>query len=169
MKELYNQPFPNGTIEWIGVRHNKAEKPVSVSSVQITTENGIEGDHYKAKSKKRQVTLIQAEHLEFVGKLLNRDAVDPKLTRRNIVVKGINLLAFKNMQFKIGTVSLEYTGLCYPCSTMEKNLGTGGLHAMRGHGGITARVLESGTVNVGDPVEMIAGSFKPSKEKESEE
>lgn len=169
MKKLYNQSFPNGSIEWIGVRHDDKKAPASVSSVSITSENGVEGDHYKGKSKKRQVTLIQAEHLETVAKLLNRSKIDPTLTRRNIVVKGINLLAFKNMQFKIGSVTLEYTGQCYPCSMMEENLGTGGLHAMRGHGGITARVLESGTAAVGDAVELISDSYKPSKGKQEEE
>lgn len=166
MKKLYNQPFPNGSIEWIGVRHDDKTPPASVSSVTITTENGVEGDHYKGKSKKRQVTLIQAEHLESVAKLLNQSEIDPTLTRRNIVVKGINLLAFKNMKFKIGSVTLEYTGQCYPCSMMEKNLGPGGLHAMRGHGGITARVLESGKAAVGDAVELIPDSYDSSKKNE---
>jgi len=164
MKELYNQPLPDGIIEWIMVRHKNTEVPESVTNVEITVENGIEGDHYKGKSKKRQVTLIQAEHLEIVAKLLNRPEISPKLTRRNIVVKGINLLAFKDMQFKIGTVVLEYTGLCYPCKTMEQNLGKGGLQAMTGHGGITARVVTSGVASTGDRVEHIAGSYRAGKE-----
>jgi MOSC domain-containing protein YiiM len=68
------------------------------------------------------------------------------------VVQGINLLSLKEKQFKIGNVILETTGLCQPCSRMEMNLGTGGYNAMRGHGGITAKVVRAGTIAIDDEV-----------------
>jgi MOSC domain-containing protein YiiM len=78
--------------------------------------------------------------------------VAPELVRRNIVVAGLNLLALKEHRFRIGNVLLETSGECHPCSRMEEMLGIGGYNAMRGQGGITARVIEGGPVATGDPV-----------------
>jgi len=83
--------------------------------------------------------------------------VKPGLVRRNIVVSGLNLLALKNRRFKIGEeVVLEMTGLCHPCSRMEENLGSGGYNAMRGHGGITARVIKGGLLRKSDTIQMLS-------------
>ena len=125
-----------------------------VDSVDAQPGEGLLGDRYHGKPEsKRQVTLIQAEHIAAAASFLGKESIDPALLRRNIVVKGINLLALKDHKFRIGEVLLEYTGPCHPCSRMEEALGEGGYNAMRGHGGITARVLEGGRICVGDKVE----------------
>ena len=84
--------------------------------------------------------------------MLHCEEVSPKQTRRNIVVSGINLLGLKGKQFRIGETLLEFSGPCEPCSRMEANLGLGGFNAMRGHGGITAKVIQGGTIRLGDEV-----------------
>ena len=75
--------------------------------------------------------------------------------RRNLVTEGINLLALKERRFRIGEAVLETSGECHPCSRMEETLGVGGYNAVRGLGGITARVITGGLVRVGDCVERI--------------
>lgn len=142
-----------GKVEWIGIRAERRSPLIPVDMVEAGVENGLAGDHYSKNEGNRQVTLIQAEHIQAVEKILGSQ-VDPIDLRRNIVVSGINLLAFSDRQFRLGKVVLEMTGLCHPCSRMEENLGPGGYNAMRGHGGITARIIEGGSFRVGDPVQL---------------
>jgi MOSC domain-containing protein YiiM len=154
-KEILLNTMPQtGTVTWIGLRPEKSGELQPVAEAGITLEAGLTGDHYHGKSGKRQVTLIQAEHLDAVAKILGKESIDPGLTRRNIVVSGVNLLAFNDRRLTIGEVILEVTGLCHPCSRMEENLGPGGYNAMRGHGGLTTRVVKGGTIRVGDAVAL---------------
>jgi MOSC domain-containing protein YiiM len=141
-----------GRVAWIGVRPGRRAAVIAVDAVEAVAAQGLAGDHY-AHDGKRQVTLIQAEHLVAVAALVGRPAgLDPALLRRNVVVAGLNLLALKGRQFRLGSALLEWTGPCEPCSRMEEALGPGGYNAMRGHGGITARVVAGGLIRVGDAV-----------------
>jgi MOSC domain-containing protein YiiM len=153
LKELFANVPRAGTVEWIGVRPARREPVIVVDTVEAREGRGLTGDRFRGSaSSKRQVTLIQAEHLPVVARLLGLERVDPALLRRNIVVGGINLLALNGAQFAIGGALMEGTGPCHPCSRMEETFGTGGYNAVRGHGGITARVLSGGVIRVGDPV-----------------
>ena len=142
-----------GRVEWIGLRPAR-EVPVRVVASAVACAGaGLEGDRYGGGSGKRGVTLIQAEHLPAIAALSGHDAVDPAGLRRNVVVSGIPLLALKALRFRIGPELLEGTEPCDPCAKMEALLGPGGFNAMRGMGGLCARVLEGGTLRIGDPVE----------------
>ena len=154
LKQLIQNLPQQGQVEWIGVRPEK-RKPLKVLKKVSVFETGLEGDHYAGSSGNRSVTLIQAEHITAVASLLHKDKIDPLDLRRNIIVSGINLLALKDREFKIGSAILKMTGLCHPCSRMEENLGSGGYNAMRGHGGINARVIQSGEIRLKDKVEAI--------------
>jgi len=154
-KILLNTMPQKGRINWIGLRPEKGGGLNSVSEAEVKLKTGLVGDHYRGSSGKREVTLIQAEHLQGVANILGKETIDPGLTRRNIVVSGVNLLAFKDQHLAVGEVILEMTGLCVPCSRMEENLGRGGYNAMRGHGGITTRVIKGGTIKVGDAVSLV--------------
>ena len=151
IKELLNI-FPTGEVVSIGLRPERRANVIAVNEVEAIAGKGLKGDRYNSKNGNRQVTLIQEEHLSSIGSFLGKEKIDPHLTRRNIVVRGINLLTLKGKTFRIGAALLQYTGECHPCSRMEENLGSGGYNAMRGHGGITAKILESGVIKTGDEV-----------------
>lgn len=145
-----------GRVEWIGIRPARGEPMQILNSVAVTIGKGLEGDRFNGReTSKRQVTLIQQEHLHAIASYLQREAIAPEVFRRNIVVSGLNLLALKGKRFRIGGVVLEYTGLYHPCSKMETALGPGGYNAMRGHGGITTRVVEGVELALGDEVQAL--------------
>lgn len=127
-----------------------------IDSTQALAHIGLADDRLgqrgEAELSTRQVTLIQAEHLAVIAQLARVQRVDALALRRNLVVSGINLLALKNARLHVGDALLEIVGPCQPCSRMEEAIGPGGYAAMRGHGGMTARVLVSGRIRVGDAV-----------------
>ncbi|MEL6209640.1 MAG: MOSC domain-containing protein [Pseudomonadota bacterium] len=142
-----------GTVAWIGLRPARRAAMVATTEATLTPE-GLAGDH--ARPGKRAVTLVQAEHLPVIAAFCASHLVDPAQLRRNILVQGINLLALRHRHIRIGTAILEVTGPCAPCSRMEEALGHGGYSAVRGHGGVTASVVEPGRLSVGDPIEALA-------------
>lgn len=154
VNQLINNLPQQGRVEWLGIRAEKRKPLKTVASVTVL-DSGLKGDHYNGGSRKRSVTLIQAEHILALASLLHREKILPDELRRNIVVSGINLLALKDREFKIGSAILKMTGLCHPCSRMEQALGSGGYNAMRGHGGINASVISPGTISLGDKVQVI--------------
>ena len=146
-----------GRLQWIGLRTARDVPMRAVAAVDVVPVTGLIGDRYglgsgSGGSGKRAITLIQAEHLPAIAALSGHALVDPALLRRNLVISGIPLIALRTRRFRIGDVLLEGTGECDPCSRMETALGPGGYNAMRGHGGLTARVLAGGRIRVGEAV-----------------
>ena len=99
-----------------------------MTSARAVAGRGLDGDRAAAGhsrlagGSKRQVTLFQAEHLPLLAAWLGAG------------------------------VGLELSGPCEPCSKMEFELGAGACNALRGHGGVTARVVTGGELRVGDRV-----------------
>lgn len=152
MQEMMQNNAQDGRIEWIGVRPAKKEAMKTLQHARINY-NGLDQD-YRVNPGKRAVTLIQWEHLHAIASILGRTDVAPELLRRNIVVSGINLLGLRKHSIQIGDAVLKISGLCAPCSFMERTLGHGGFNAVRGHGGVTAEVLTEGDIAVGSSVQL---------------
>jgi MOSC domain-containing protein YiiM len=150
LARLLTAPMRPGRLVWIGLRPERRAAMVEVEQALLEPGRGLMGDRWRgAATGGRQVTLIAAEHLRAIAGFLGLDAVAPTRLRRNLVVEGVNLLALKGARFRLGEALLEYSGECHPCSRMEEEFGPGGYNAVRGHGGITARVIEGGAIRVG--------------------
>jgi MOSC domain-containing protein YiiM len=162
LRELTRQ-FPRpGRLDTILLRPARRAPVQPVDEAVVLEGRGLQGDRSSSAARpggRRQVTLLQAEHLPVIASLCALAQVEAHVLRRNLVVSGLNLIAarplFRDqpMVLHIGAdVVLEISGPCEPCSRMEEALGPGAYNALRGHGGLTARVLQGGVVRVGDAV-----------------
>ena len=157
LARLLDAPMRPGVVEWIGLRSARRAPLTPVACAALDPVEGLAGDHYASRtSGSRHLTIIGAEDLTAIAAYLGLAQATPQQLRRNVVVTGVNLLALKDRRFRLGQALLETTGECHPCSRMEAILGPGGYNAVRGHGGITARVLEGGEVRLGDRLERRA-------------
>lgn len=141
-----------GRVERIVVRGRPREVQSTIALAGIGLVDDRLGQQGEAELSTRQVTLIQHEHLAVIAQLAQVPAVEALDLRRNLVIAGINLLALRNQRVRVGEAVLEIVGPCAPCSRMEESIGPGAYAAMRGHGGMTARVAVGGAIRVGDAV-----------------
>ncbi|CAA2139281.1 MOSC domain-containing protein [Hyphomicrobium sp. ghe19] len=156
LAKLLAGPVGPGELVWIGLRPSRNAPMITPTTANLISQRGIEGDRYRTeRNGPRQVTLIAAEDIAAIASFLGKEAVVPELLRRNLVTRSINLIALKGCSFRIGSTTLETTGECAPCSQMEANLGPGGYNAVRGRGGLTARIVEGGKIRIGDSIERL--------------
>lgn len=170
LRQLMQHFTQAGQLDAIYLRPERGQPCLSANQVLALANLGLQGDRASLRASsqpngsKRQVTLLQAEHLPVIAALTGHAAIDPALLRRNLIVSGLNLQAakalFKDqpMHLVIGDVVMEVTGPCEPCSRMEQVLGAGGYNAMRGHGGVTARIVRGGMLHAGDTVQVVTGT-----------
>lgn len=165
LRELVTRFARPGRVEAIVIRPARLAATEFVGHADAVPGRGLLGDHRaqrhsdRADATKREVTLIQHEHLPLIAALCGLPEVDARQLRRNLVVAGLNLTAMhspwptQRLIWRIGAnARIEVTGPCAPCSRMETLLGLGGYNAMRCHGGMTARLVSGGRIQVGDAV-----------------
>jgi MOSC domain-containing protein YiiM len=95
----------------------------------------------------RQVLLMDFETLDEFG-------IAPGRARENITTRGIALgtLAL-GLRLRVGEALLEVTKPCTPCHQMDE-IRKGLQEAIRGRRGLLCRVVESGKIRRGDPLEV---------------
>jgi MOSC domain-containing protein YiiM len=136
-------------------RHARPRGPMeTVDHAHVTAAGGVDGDFrgsLKPGRNKRQVTLLAAESWRAALDEL-RVPVAWEQRRANLLVEGLALEGATGARivFDSGLV-LEVTGECDPCMRMDEvapGLKAALLPGWRG--GVTAKVIESGPIRVGD-------------------
>jgi MOSC domain-containing protein YiiM len=145
-----------------------AEAPMEeLAAADLEAGRGIVGDRYhtgvgtwskpgQEHLNRRHVTLIESEAVDAVA----RDYHIPfgaKDSRRNIVTRGVALNHLVGAEFSVGSVRLRGIKLCEPCSHMEGLAGQPVRKPLVHRGGLNCEVLKTGTIRVGDSVEVVGG------------
>lgn len=158
--EKLRQSIVPGKLEWIGLRTERRGEISIVERAQAIVGLGLDGDHrcLKSPGSARQVTIISREYIHQVAQQLGMGFIDPALLRRNLVISGMNMNLLRFQRLQIGEAIFETSALCDPCSRMDEALGKGGAAAMFGYGGLCAKIIKDGLIEVGDAVVRLKAS-----------
>jgi MOSC domain-containing protein YiiM len=129
---------------------------------------GIPGDRYAERRGKysdrhhidRQVTLIEAETLEALGRD-HRVRVEPHEHRRNLTTRGVALNHLVGHYFSVGECVLYGGRLNVPCLYLEELLGRKVFKPLLNRSGLNARVVVGGRIRRGDAIRPVAAESVP--------
>lgn len=133
-----------------------------VEQVNAVAGQGLEGDRYFFKtgtySKKhepsREATFIEAEALEALGRDYSLELSGVE-SRRNITTRGVALNHLVGRTFRAGGAVFKGLRLCEPCGHLETLTGRPVRPGLVHRGGLRTQILETGTVRIGDFIEVI--------------
>ena len=158
----------NNTVKEIYVSKNSAPEPmVSVNLINVIANVGIEGDRYSTNSghwsiavpkPDRALTFTPVEMIKNFNSFYNKN-LTPELTRRNVLTEGIDLSQLVNKTFKVGGVIAVGTRLNYPCPLLQELLSEPNMikdfKENNWHLGLNCIVKQSGSIQIGDVIEII--------------
>lgn len=121
---------------------------VEVDSVECMAGEGLAGDRFLGHKEdyKGQITFFAQEVYERLCEKFQAADADPSLFRRNVITQGMDLNSLIGQEFELQGIRFLGTEECRPCYWMDEALAPGAEEAMKGNGGLRARILSSGTL-----------------------
>jgi MOSC domain-containing protein YiiM len=149
-----------GVVEEIYITGEGSAAMERVEEVRTIEGRGIEGDRYcegngfwTPYGDVCEETLIASEDLDRIESELGI-RVKSGEHRRNIVTRGIDLNDLRRKRFRIGETVLEYDRPRPPCRHVQNLTEPGMTRALKGRGGICAKVVEGGRIWAQDAIEV---------------
>lgn len=156
--------IPAGRVASLHLHPEEPGQPLrNVDVAELVEAKGIQGDcRYFGKlsrqtglQSRRQVSLIEREQIAEHAVALRAGTIPPGAVRANIETNGISLISLIGRKIQIGTAVLFLYEPRDPCAKMDA-LCQGLRERMKnGHQGVLAEVEHSGTVRVGDAVQVL--------------
>ena len=138
--------MPQGTITNLHIARVKGTPSDPVQEATAISGLGLEGDRSAYEGNTRQVLFVDKEILDGAGLV-------PGQVKENITVTGMNVSQIQPGQvFTIGDdVTLEAVGDCEACGKMDA-IRMGLMDEIQGKRGMLAKVINGGSIKVGDSV-----------------
>ena len=129
------------------------EAAVEMASVECTAGRGLRGDRFfdYKEDYKGQITFFAWEVYEDLCRQFKIHDKHTGVLRRNAITRGIDLNTLVGRRFSIQDIQFEGMGECSPCYWMNVAFGPGAEDALRGRGGLRARILTSGILRANIP------------------
>jgi MOSC domain-containing protein YiiM len=145
----------DGRVEGIFISATKGVLPQPVERVAVHAGKGLEGNRYfyadgNAPSG-TAITLIAAEALEAFEAETGTPLTAAE-SRRNVLVRGVDVNALVGKRFRVGDVECEGVELCEPCADLEAMTYPGVVKGMVHRAGLNADLVTDGEIAVGDAV-----------------
>jgi MOSC domain-containing protein YiiM len=124
-----------------------ADHPVrEVDEVECVAGSGLVGDRYfnHTQDYKGQVTFFSWEVHRRLCDKFQRPDTPPSVYRRNVIVEGVDLNELVGRQFELQGLTFEGVEECRPCYWMDRAVAPGAEEAMKGCGGLRARIVKGG-------------------------
>lgn len=143
------------TVETIHIAKATRLPMRAVDGVIVEAGKGIVGDRYHG-TRHRHVTVQSATGLREATEVFGAE-VPAELTRRNLTISDGVVPRDPGERIRIGPVLLEDVRVAAPCKLLDDTIGRGAQEALRRRAGSVCRVLEGGTISVGDDVDLLPG------------
>ncbi len=119
--------------------------------IECVAGSGIRGDRFfdYKPNYKGQITFFDLATHERLCEQFDRSDLAPSLYRRNVVTAGIDLPEWIGKEFTIQGVRFLGTEEAKPCYWMDQAFGEGAEEALKGHGGLRAKILTDGNLHAG--------------------
>jgi MOSC domain-containing protein YiiM len=123
---------------------------VEVPEVECVAGEGLVGDRFYGYKEdyKGQITFFAHEVYQRLSQQLGVAGTPPSAFRRNVITEGADLNTLIGQEFEIQGIRFLGTQECSPCYWMDQAFAPGAEAALKGNGGLRARILSSGTLRV---------------------
>jgi MOSC domain-containing protein YiiM len=142
--------FTMPTVAFIHVAPGSRLPMKSIQSVVAETGLGLVGDRYHG-TRHRHVSVQSLTSLLEASKILG-SPIEVSATRRNITITEGDVPRKPGHRITIGSVELEVVRVAAPCRLLDDVIGAGAARSLHNRAGSICRVLNGGTINVGDSV-----------------